>query len=114
MHENTSVSDNRAKIRMQRGKRSPGERASAMGAAGQEQPADDVSSLPTFVSVHQLPLTRARRCQMQIVALPAGVQALPSARKSEMQRTTTPKVAQATAGSFEREYHGSCGAESLM
>ena len=31
-----------------------------------------------------------------------------------MQRTTTPKDAHATAGSFEREYQGSWGAESLM
>lgn len=64
--------------------------------------------------LHLFPPLSARQRQMQIVALPAGVHALPSARKSEMQRTATPKDAQMTAGSFARECHGSCGAESLI
>ncbi|KAJ2970498.1 hypothetical protein NUW54_g12717 [Trametes sanguinea] len=38
----------------------------------------------------------------QIVAFPAGVHALPSARKSEIASTPAPNAAQSTAGSFAR------------
>ena len=51
--------------------------------------------------------------QMQIDAAPAGVHALPSARKSEMQSTTTPNAAHTTAGSFVRVYQGVPGALSF-